>query len=425
MNVKKIVAIVALALVIAVPVVISKTRANKGLEVEAETVASRTLRTSVLASGSLIYQQQVQLTSEVIGKVAAVHVEEGDVVAADQIVLQLDERQYRAEVEQQDAARRQYEISIERQQLNVANEQRQFKRYEELFGRQLIDETKFDEAKHRLALAQLELRQSREALQQVLAQLKQARERLAKTTIRAPIAGTVTALDIKVGETAVPSTQSFAGSALMTIADTDSMVLEANIDEADIGQLKPGQEASIFAAAFPETPLKGAVEHIPLSPRRNSAATQSASGSNLSRTYSVRLRLQANNGLQLRPGMTCRTEIFYDTSSDAMSVPIQAVVDGSKTSADSKDDGKATDDNAYAVWVVKDGKAARRNVTLGVADDHYQQVLTGLALGDQVITGPAAALRQLSDGRSVQIKAQDSAPEAAAEKPKQVADARS
>ncbi len=399
MNVKKIVALLALAALIAVPIVINRNSAGKGLEIEAEAAGARTLRASVLASGSLIYEQQVQLTSEVIGKVSAIHVKEGDAVKADQIVLQLDERQFRAEVEQQDAARRQYEISIERQQLNVANEERQFKRYAELHARKLIDETKFDEAKHRLSLAKLELRQSREALQQVEAQLKQARERLAKTTIRAPISGTVTALDIKVGETAVPSTQSFAGSALMTVADTASMVLEANIDEADIGQLVLGQDAEIFAAAYPDNTIKGKVEHIPLSPRRASAAMQTQGSSNLSRTYSVRLTLLDTANLNLRPGMTCRTEIFYDTRGDSLSVPIQAVVDGKKADGDKK-----AKDDSYAVWVIEDGKAKRRDVTLGVADDHYQQILSGVKAGDQIITGPAAALRQLSDGRAVTIK---------------------
>ncbi|QGX39554.1 efflux RND transporter periplasmic adaptor subunit [Permianibacter aggregans] len=398
MKAKKWIAIAVVAAIVAIPVGKKMFGGKAGTEVEIETVGKQTIRSSILASGTLTYQQQVLLTSEVIGKVAEILVAEGDKVKAGQIVLKLDDQQFRAEVEQQQASRRQQQINIERQQVNLDNERRQFERTEKLHKQKLIDDTRMDDARHRLSLAEIELRQSRVSLQQAEALLRQAEQRLAKTVIRAPLAGTVIAIDIKIGETAVPSTQSFAGSQMMTIADVETMVLEANVDEADIGKLSPGLQADIFSAAYPDTKLTGVVDEIPLAPKRNVGAV--AQNNALSRTYSVKLKLVDDGDLMLRPGMTCRTEIFNNTKGDTLAVPIQAVVSGSALEKQEDEDSRSTlkAEDTYAVWIDQDGRAQKRMVTLGVADDRYQEVLSGLQENDRVIVGPPASLRRLTEG---------------------------
>ena len=398
MKAKKWIAIAVVAAIVAIPVGKKMFGGKAGTEVEIETVGKQTIRSSILASGTLTYQQQVLLTSEVIGKVAEILVAEGDKVKAGQIVLKLDDQQFRAEVEQQQASRRQQQINIERQLVNLDNERRQFERTEKLHKQKLIDDTRMDDARHRLSLAEIELRQSRVSLQQAEALLRQAEQRLAKTVIRAPLAGTVIAIDIKIGETAVPSTQSFAGSQMMTIADVETMVLEANVDEADIGKLSPGLQADIFSAAYPDTKLTGVVDEIPLAPKRNVGAV--AQNNALSRTYSVKLKLVDDGNLMLRPGMTCRTEIFNNTKGDTLAVPIQAVVSGSALEKKEEDESRSTlkAEDTYAVWIDQDGRAQKRMVTLGVADDRYQEVLSGLQENDRVIVGPPASLRRLTEG---------------------------
>lgn len=398
MKAKKWVAIAVVAAIVAIPVGKKMFGGKAGTEVEIETVGKQTIRSSILASGTLTYQQQVLLTSEVIGKVAEILVAEGDKVKTGQIVLKLDDQQFRAEVEQQQASRRQQQINIERQQVNLDNERRQFERTEKLHKQKLIDDTRMDDARHRLSLAEIELRQSRVSLQQAEALLRQAEQRLAKTVIRAPLAGTVIAIDIKIGETAVPSTQSFAGSQMMTIADVETMVLEANVDEADIGKLSPGLQADIFSAAYPDTKLTGVVDEIPLAPKRNVGAV--AQNNALSRTYSVKLKLVDDGDLMLRPGMTCRTEVFNNTKGDTLAVPIQAVVSGSALEKKEEEESRSTlkAEDTYAVWIDQDGRAQKRMVTLGVADDRYQEVLSGLQENDRVIVGPPASLRRLTEG---------------------------
>ena len=403
---KRWIGIAAIVAVIALPLLIKGGQRDNAKEVEIEVASERLVRASILASGNLVFREQSQLSPEVIGKVRAVLVEEGDRVEAGQVVLQLDEQVYLAQVAQLEAAVRQQRINIERQQLNVANQERQWQRSDELHRRKLIDDARHDEAKLALDMARVELRASRETLQQAQAQLDQAREQLAKTEIRAPISGTVMSVGIKIGETAVASSTGIAGSSLMTIADPDSLMTEVNVDEADIARIQVGQSVAVYAAAFPDIALQGEVESIPLSPR---STTAGASANSLARSYSVKVRLADTQSLALRPGMTCRAEIYTDSGNEVLAVPVQAVMSNNEASTE-RGSGKEPPAEEFHLFVEKDGRAERRVVKVGVSDDSYQEVREGLSTGERVVIGPYKILRHLKDGDALK------AAEAAAEK---------
>jgi HlyD family secretion protein len=233
--------------------------------------------------------------------------------------------------------------------------------------------------------------------------LSQSSERLAKTEIRAPISGTVVALGIKVGETAVPGTNGIAGSNLMTIAQTGTLMTEANVDETDIARVRIGQEVAVYAAAFPDTALKGRVESIPLSPRSASESGQ-AQGA-LARSYSVKVALENTGALVLRPGMTCRAEIFVggDKQGDLLAVPVQAVF-SNNDAATEVEPGTAAPAEESFVFVADGDEAKRRVVKLGLSDDSRQQVTDGLKAGERVIVGPYKVLRHLQDGEAIEAK---------------------
>jgi HlyD family secretion protein len=394
--------VAAVVALIALPVLLKRTGGETAKAVSIEQATPRSVRASILASGNLVFREQSQLSPEVIGKVRAVLVEEGDQVEPGQVVLQLDEQVYRAEVAQAEAFVRQQRINIERQQLNVANQLRAFRRSEEVHRRKLIDDARNDEARHAYEMAEVELRASRETLQQAEAQLAQARERLAKTEIRAPIAGTVMAVAIKVGETAVASSTGIAGSSLMTIADTASLMTEVNVDEADIARIAVGQEVAVYAAAFPETAIRGTVESIPLSPRSSGAAA--AAGSSLARSYSVKVRLERPEGLALRPGMTCRAEIYTSGGGEVLAVPVQAVLSNNSAQTEVAR-GQPAPEEEHHVFVEVDGKAERRVVKVGVSDDSHQEIREGLAAGERVVVGPYKTLRHLKAGDALRVDA--------------------
>ncbi|MEO7936370.1 MAG: efflux RND transporter periplasmic adaptor subunit, partial [Dokdonella sp.] len=325
---KRWIGIGAVLVVLALPFVLRGRAGADAKQVEVEKVAPRAIRASILASGSMVFRDQAQLSPEVIGKVRAVLVEEGDKVEKGQVVLQLDEQIYAAEVAQQEANLRQQRINIDRQNVNLKTQELQWERSRKMHERKLLDDNSFDTARQSFELAGIDLRTSREGLLQAEAMLNQSRERLAKTEIRAPISGTVVALEIKVGETAVSSATGIAGSSLMTIANTDSLMTEINVDEADIARIREGQEVAIFAAAFPDTAVSGKVENIPLSPRNVIGSTS------LARDYTVKVQLTDTKSLDLRPGMTCRAEIFTDSASEALAVPVQAVFSNNDASTE-------------------------------------------------------------------------------------------
>ena len=265
---KKILIVVAIvSAVMAVPLLRSVLDGGDAFEVEIETLAPRSIQASVLASGRLVHEEEVQLTTEEIGKVTDIFVEEGDRVKEGQLLLQIDDETFRAATEQSEAIVRIQEIAIQRQQLTLENLRTQWGRTEELYQRDLIDEDTFDNATNALGIAEIDLRSSRESLSQAKAQLEQAMDRLSKTRTYSPIDGTVTSLDIKVGETAISSTTNIPGSGLMTVANPDSIHTEVNVDEADIANIAIGQRTQVYAIAYPDQAIEGLSTRLPCPPK--------------------------------------------------------------------------------------------------------------------------------------------------------------
>lgn len=417
MKRKKLFVGIGVAALLCIPLIAKMSRGEPARTVETEAVAHREVRSSILASGHLTYEEQVLLSPEVIGKVSTIHVKEGQRVKAGEPLLELDDQTYRADVAQQQAAVHQQRINIEQQQLNLKNQESQYKRKLELHKMKMVADSAIDDARFALDTARMDLRNSSARLQQAEAVLKQSNERLAKTNIRAPISGTITSMDIKVGETAVASQVSIAGSSLMTIANTDSMITEVNVDETDIAKIALGQEVAIHTAAYPDVAIKGTVQEIPLSPK--AAPQGAATGAALSRTYSIKVKLVDTKALALRPGLTCRAEIFTAGTGKSLAVPLQAVMsnndDYTELSSSKKGSKKPIIKTEYHVFVNKGGKAEKRVVTIGISDDSQQEILSGVKAGEPVITGPYKTLRFLKDGD--QVSAAQASKTAAAEKP--------
>jgi HlyD family secretion protein len=270
-----------------------------------------------------------------------------------------------------------------------------------------------DDAQYALDQAKIQLRNSAEALQQTQAALKQALDRAARTVVRAPLSGTVTAIDIKTGETAVPNQVGYRGSSLLTIANTGTLMAEISVDEADIARVQVGQQAAIFTAAHPDLALRGAVSSIALSPQRNEGG---AGNGAMARSYLIKLTLDNPTGAALHAGMSCRAEIYTASARAALSVPLQAIL---SPTGDKSDSAEATlgerrstagrqRDGGYYVMVARAGQVLRKPVKLGIADDERQQVTSGLQQGDAIITGPFKVLRQLKSGDRVAPSAEAS-----------------
>lgn len=385
---RKIIGIAVALAFVALPVAVKLSNAGAVRPAQLGKVELKQIQPSILATGNLVFRQEVQLTSEVIGRVSEVLVKEGDRVTRGQVLLRLDPTLYRSEVQQHEATRRSAQIEVERAQLNVINQQRNLDRARQLAQAKFIDASRLDDASHQMKLAQIQARVNEEALQQAQATVSLVRERLAKTEVRAPIDGTATAVQIKIGETAVASVTGMPGSSLMTIADVGSIMAEVNVDEADVAGVHAGQRARVFPSAFPERPLDGTVETVSLAPKVGAQG----------RSYIVKLRLD-DSALALRTGMTCRVEIVTGGGTPRPVVPLQAIL----AEQGERDKGSVRDRGAPANFVlaVIDGKIRKQPVELGLADDNNREVLAGLPVGAAIAVGPARTLRELREGDRV------------------------
>lgn len=359
-------------------------------QVEVQAVERKVIKSSILASGTLAFREQVQLRSEVIAQATAVHVEEADEVSKGDLMISLDTESYDAQVDQAAARVRIQEIAIERQKLYIQNLERQFKNASELVGKSLLDEDSYENLKSELSMARVDQESAEEGLLQARAALNQSEDLLAKTQIVSPIDGIVIQVDIKAGETVIAGTTNIPGSTLMVVADPSEMLVEVKVDEADIAMVREGQSTDIFAAAFPDTALIGHVESIATTARQT-AGQQSLS-------FLVKILLVEQDELEVRSGMSARADIYTESSEATLSIPVQAV--RYEEAGDNEDED--SDENAY-VLLYEDGKAVRREIDAGISSDSDQEILSGVSEGDQVIVGPFRILRSLKNGEAVEV----------------------
>ena len=375
----------ALALLVLLPLGLKALRSSEQKPVDVSVVGQRSITPSILASGVLAFGSQVTLVSEVLARVDEVLVEEGHLVRRGQLLLRLENVALKAEIDQLSAARRQAELTVDRQRIRQEAAVAKFRRYEELRRHGMVDALRYDDLASEVQLGEVELRNSREAVRQSTASLAQAQQRLTKTEVRAPIDGIVTSVSIKQGETAVPSAMSIAGGSLMVVADTRQLYAEIQVDESDIARVVAEHAASIVPVAFPDRSLKGKVETIALTPRQLPGQ---------SRTYPVRVRLEPVAGLKFHPGMSVRADIATAATAQRLAVPLQAV----------QYEGAAGGASKAHVFVVQNGRVLKRAIESGVSDDSHLEVLKGLSAEDVVVVGPAKTLRFLREGERVQAR---------------------
>ena len=355
-------------------------RDEVGVPVDIAQVNQQVLQDSVLASGNLIFNTQVNIRSELTGRVIDVPVEEGQYVEEGQVLLRLDPVSFEANVRNQEAA-----LNVQRMEIELVSKQqaelaRQLASQEKLLAQGVIKEDSVFNLRSQLSIKKTELETAKERLNQSSANLQQAKDQLNKTVIKAPMSGLLASVDIKVGETVITGTTNIVGSDLMTLGDPSVILAELRVDEADIGNIQLGQEAKIFSAAKPNSGLSGRVASI------GTSARKLGDGNGLSFQVKVLLPSQQQ---ALYPGMSCRAEIVVTQSEEQSTVPISAL---HQRGAE------------QFVWVLEQGLVTKRLVHVGLSNDTHQVITSGLQAGDKVVIGPSRAARNLQEGQRVIVK---------------------
>ena len=354
-------------------------KSQQSLQVNSEQVAKEVLSDSILASGNLIFNTQIQIRSEVTGIVTQVLVEEGEYVEQGQVLMQLDQTAFAADVANNQAAVNAQKIEIEFVTEQYNEMRRQYAVKSKLFKQKLIGADDLAQFKSQLNVSQIKVKAAQERLNQNKASLDFSKDRLNKTTFKASMPGLIAAVDVKPGETVIAGTTNIVGSALMTLADPKTILAELRVDEADIASVQPGMKVEVFSAANPKKSISGDVTSIGTSAR--------ADRQGLGLYFRVKVLLADSQ--QLYPGMSCRAEIITAQSDESLSVPISAILkDGDKN----------------YVWVIDNDRAKKQWVDIGMATDTRQQITNGLNAQQVVVTGPSRTMSDIKEGSELRLK---------------------
>ena len=375
-------------------------------EVQVESIERRDLEALVSASGKIQPERLVNISSDTMGRVTQLAVDEGDRVDQGQFLMLIDPEAAQSAVEMGaaslGAAReslRTVHVAVETARANLDLSLRNVARTRDLARASLVSQETLDHAESEAAVRQSELdaretevRVQEQRLQQETANLRSARNVLSKVTIDAPMAGVITRLNIEQGETVVVGTMNNAGTVLMTIADLSVIQAVLDVDETDILDVKLGQSTVVTIDALPDREFRGVVTKIGSSATQTNAGQTGGAADQRGTTFEVEVTL-SDDVPGVRPDFSCSADITTAVRSNVVSVPIQALTVREQN-----------DVEVEGVFVFRDGRIEFVAVEVGIAGERYFEVLSGLSDGDDIVTGPYSAVRELEAGDEVRLE---------------------
>jgi len=378
---KKILIISGVFLFFIIAVILNLKSGKKGKEVEIEVVKRRSISESVKVEGYLEAYKQVEIGSEVIGKIKEIYVKKGDFVKKDELLCVIDPAEYQV---QRDRIR----IMLEKDLYELNLIKKNFEREKILFEKNLISQKEFENAEAQYKSLLFKVKEDSFSL-------KEADKRLSKCFIRSPMDGEVMEVYKKEGETVIAGTINNPASRIMVIADRSKMIVKCEVDETEIPKIEKGQKVKIKIDAFPDSIFEGVVMRIG-GITTTSSTSQSAQ---TTPTFPVEVEIKSKNNLFL-PGMSASCEIIVAEKDNAISLSYSAVGrEMSKGGEFSKEEKDKT-----FVFLYKNNKAKKRYVKTGIKGLVRIEIEEGIEEGDTVIVGPQDILKELKDEELVKIK---------------------
>jgi len=379
--------------------------------VQTEKVTRRTITQIVTATGNIRPEVKVDISPEVSGEIVELPIVEGQEVKKGQLLFRIKPDIYRDARDQAAAAVSSAKAQLALAHANVIKTKSDYNRTSQLFDKKLASQSDLDAARDAYDVAVANEDAASHNVESSEASLKQAEETLSKTTVIAPMSGTITALNSQLGER-VLGTQQFNGTNVLTISDLSSIIDSVDVDENDVVLVHVGDTARIDIDAFPDRQFTGIVYQI-----ANTAQTQGIGTQQQATNFEVDIRIQDKN-LQFRPGMSANATIETQTKYNVLTVPLQSVTTRIDTSmgfgggsSDNSDvhnnrikDTVVTYHPPAVVFKVENGLAKMAKVKTGISSNSYVEILDGLKEGDEVVSGSFRAIsKDLEDGKKVKV----------------------
>ena len=395
---KIIIAVVAVLLIGGITTASIRSKSKEGTPVTFAKVERQDLVSKVSANGQIDAQRKVDLSANVMGQIVNLAVREGDVVKKGDFLLQIDQKQLAASAQGAEASMRALFSDRDAARASLTEAELTYQRARNNFEQKIIPAAELDRARTTLDSARANVSAIEQRIQQARSNVAAARDTLSKTTMTAPMAGIITALPVEEGEVAVIGTMNNPGTKLLTIADMSVVEAVMEVDETDVPTVKVGQRATVTIDAYPNKTFEGVVTEVGSSPM-SPLAGQGTEAVN----FEVKIQL-TNPPAGVRPGFSASADIITGMRDQAIAIPLQALVVREKPAAPgakaaAKTTAKAIEEEG--VYVHKDGKVAFVPVATGLAGDSNIEIVKGLTEGQEIVTGPFRALRDIKDGSKV------------------------
>jgi HlyD family secretion protein len=407
--------------IIALLIVLSKTgvigNKDEGKEVETAVVNASTIIETVSATGKIQPEIEVKISSEVSGEIISLNVKEGQVVKKGDLLVKINPDLYTSSYNRSLSNLSGTKSGLSQSDASYKEAKSNYDRNKTLFEKGIISKSDWDKAIASFEVAKANKQTAFFNVQSASATVNEAKDNLGRTTIYAPADGTISVLNVELGER-VLGTQQMAGTEILRVANLNNMEVEVDVNENDIVKIKVGDEANVEVDAYLKKQFKGVVTSISNSASSTLTADQVTN-------FKVKIRILKESYQDLlvgkpdtyspfRPGMTATVDIITTRKANVLSVPISSVVVKSDTSAvkeikvedpAEKQTAPKSDKKFECVFVKVGDKAKIRVIKTGIQDDTNIEVLTGLKKGDVVITGPYSTVsKDLNSGDKVKIK---------------------
>ncbi len=403
--------------------------------VQTEKVTRRNLTEIVPADGKIQPVLQVKISAEVSGEIIDLPIKEGQLVKKGDLLVKIKPDFYIAAMNQADAGYRSSLAGKATAEANLRKAEAEYKRNQDLFHQKLISDSAFDEVVANYDVAKASLDSAIHQVDMAKANVDSAKDSLDKTTISAPLTGTISKLNSRLGERVLGTVQN-VGTEIMTISDLNEMETRIDVGENDVVRIAPGQKVRLEVDAFKDRKFSGVVTEIANSAKDTGQAVTSSTQE--ATKFEVRIRIQEKEAF--RPGMSVTAEIETCYRTNVLTVPFSSVT--SRQPKDKKAAGtmaSATDTNSVkagtnsastntlaavdppatnaaasdkkskegtkpieVVFVVEGDHVKMAPVKLGISDDNYWEITDGLTEGQEIVSGNNKAVnRDLEDGHKI------------------------
>lgn len=379
----------------------------------------------ITANGKIQPETEVRLSPDVSGEIVDLQVKEGDVVRKGDFLLKIKPDNYISFKNRAEATLNSTKARVTQAKAQLEQAQLEYNRKEKLWNQQAISEAEYEQAVTALNTAKAEKEAAEFSVASAEASLREAEENLRKTSIYAPMDGTVSMLLVELGERVV-GTEMMSGTELLRIADLDRMEVEVEVNENDIVKVEMYDTALVEVDAYLGRKFKGVVTEIPVSAATTGMATDQVTNFNvkillLHDSYSD--LISGRNLTPFRPGMSATADIQTSHRYGVFSVPIMAVTTRPDTAkvveynmnpeknnnTDEEDDESFKKEELVVAFIAVGDTAIMKIVETGIQDDKYIEVISGINEDDDVIIAPYSAVsKNLEDKKLVErVKLED------------------